>query len=353
MHPFADRLIEWYHANARDLPWRNTRNPFRIWLSEIILQQTRVEQGKPYYERFVAEFADISSLADSSEEKVLRLWQGLGYYSRARNLHKAARQVRDSHGGVFPKNYEDIRALSGVGDYTAAAIASFAFKLRYPVVDGNVYRFLSRLYGIDTPIDGTAGKKAFVALANELILDAPPDLFNQAVMEFGALQCVPVNPDCGACIFRTECAARKLKKVDSLPVKAKKQKVRDRYFHYLVIREGSNLYLRQRTSKDIWQHLWEFPMLESMRPWKPERLLAACRSEFSTDRMEMKGTVHKARHLLSHQSLHATFYEFTVKGKTAMPKDWKKVSLAKLEKYPMPRLIEKYLQQCGMIPEGR
>jgi A/G-specific adenine glycosylase len=350
MHPFAERLIAWYRTNARELPWRNTRNPFRIWLSEIILQQTRVEQGRPYYERFVTEFPDIKSLADSSEEKVLRLWQGLGYYSRARNLHKAARQIRDSHGGAFPKNYEEIRALSGIGDYTAAAIASFAFQHSYPVVDGNVYRFLSRLFGIETPIDSTAGKKEFLVLARELILDAPPDQFNQAVMEFGALQCVPVNPDCDACVFRSDCAARRLKKVDSLPVKAKKQKVRDRHFNYLVIREGGYLYLRQRTSKDIWQHLWEFPMIESIRPWKPEKLLAACRELFPTEKMEIKGASHKARHLLSHQSLHATFYEFTVKGKTALPKDWKKVALTKLENYPIPRLVEKYLQQSGLRP---
>jgi len=339
------KLISWYRKNARELPWRETRDPFKIWLSEIILQQTRVEQGRPYYERFVQEFPDIRALADSKEEKVLRLWQGLGYYSRARNLHKAARQVRDLHGGNFPDTHPEILALPGVGDYTAAAIGSFAFGLVHPVVDGNVYRFLSRLFHVDTPIDSTAGKKEFKAIAEELILGAPPDEFNQAIMEFGATWCVPSNPDCTRCPFRTDCQALKSSAVERLPVKAKKQKVRDRYFNYLVVRDGTSVFLRQRTGKDIWRHLWEFPVIESSRALNPEKLLRLASEQLPVDHLQMKGSRHSAKHQLSHQTLHAEFYEFTVVRKTVFPEDWKRVSARRLNEYPLPRLIERYLSE--------
>jgi A/G-specific adenine glycosylase len=344
-HPVSAALIDWYHRNGRNLPWRNTRNPYHIWLSEIILQQTRVEQGRPYYEKFISTFPDIVALANSKEEKVLKLWQGLGYYSRARNLHKAAKLVASLHKGVFPSDYESIRALPGVGDYTAAAIASFAYNLSYPVVDGNVYRFLSRLFGIQTPIDSTAGKKEFLAVAQELIHDAPPHDFNQALMEFGALVCTPKNPECEPCIFRSSCVARKKKLTEQLPVKRKKQQVRDRYFHYIVLRDGNNIYLRQRTEKDIWQQLWEFPMVETKKRLTPESLLKEAGHYFRTNAAVMSGNIQTARHQLSHQTLHAAFYEFTLQKKTSVPSDWKKVSRTILRNYAVPRLIDRYLSR--------
>lgn len=343
MHPIARGLIAWYHKNGRDLPWRHTRDPFKIWLSEIILQQTRVEQGRPYYERFIDTFPDITSLARSKEEKVLKLWQGLGYYSRARNLHKAAKQLLSQHGGKFPATYDEIRALPGVGEYTAAAIGSFAFNLSYPVVDGNVYRFLSRLFGIDTPIDSTAGKKEFRALATELIKNAPPHDFNQAIMEFGALTCVPVNPDCESCPFKLECVARQRNTVAGLPVKAKKQKVRNRYFNYVVLREGTGFYLKQRTGKDIWTNLWEFPLIESNKKIREEDLLKLTGDFFPLRAVVFHSGSETTKHLLSHQTLHTRFFEFTLKRKVGLPDGWKKVSAATLKKYPLPKLIERYL----------
>jgi A/G-specific adenine glycosylase len=342
-HPVASALINWYHQNGRELPWRATRDPYYIWLSEIILQQTRVEQGRPYYEKFTATYPDIVSLAKSSEEKVLKLWQGLGYYSRARNLHKAAKKVAAEHKGIFPSDYESIRALPGVGDYTAAAIASFAFDLSYPVVDGNVYRFLSRLFGIETPIDSTQGKKEFLAIAQELIKGAPPHDFNQALMEIGALVCTPKNPDCENCIFQATCVAQKKKLIEQLPVKAKKLKVRNRYFHYIVLRDGNHFYLRQRTNKDIWQQLWEFPLIESKKELKPDALMEAANQFFKTSAAILQGKIIRAKHQLSHQTLHASFYEFTLRRKTAVPEGWKKVSMTTLKKYSVPRLLDRYL----------
>lgn len=343
LHPISAALIEWYHQNGRNLPWRNTRDPYRIWLSEIILQQTRVEQGKPYYEKFVSAFPNIVALAKSDEKKILKLWQGLGYYSRARNLHKAAKQMVTLHRGTFPSDYESIRALPGVGDYTAAAIASFAFDLSYPVVDGNVYRFISRLFGIETPIDSTQGKKEFLAVAQELIKNAPPHDFNQALMEFGALVCTPKNPGCEDCIFASSCVARKKNQTENLPVKAKKQQVRNRYFQYIVVRDGNYIYLKQRTEKDIWQQLWEFPMIESKKPLKPDAVMKKAEELFRTSATILTGKIQTAKHQLSHQTLHAYFYEFSLKKKTALPADWKKVSQTTLKKYAVPRLIDRYL----------
>ena len=218
---FAKRLIKWYNFNKRELPWRSTSDPYKIWLSEIILQQTQVNQGLSYYLKFVEEFQTVKDLAKAPADKVMKLWQGLGYYSRARNLHEAAKNIVNEHKGEFPKAYEDIRALKGVGDYTAAAIASIAYNLPYAVVDGNVYRVLSRIFGIETPIDSTSGKKEFNELANELLTKKNPADYNQAIMEFGALYCRPKNPDCTNCIFNDKCEAYRLNKINLLPVKSK------------------------------------------------------------------------------------------------------------------------------------
>ena len=235
MHPFSQKIIFWYEHNKRDLPWRNTRDPYLIWLSEIILQQTRVDQGMSYYLKFVGEFPTVKQLAKADNEKVMKLWQGLGYYSRARNLHTTAKIILLEHKGVFPKEFETILALKGVGEYTAAAIASFAYNKPYAVVDGNVYRVLSRVFDISTPIDSTQGKKEFNHLAGELLDKNKPAIYNQAIMEFGAMQCKPINPYCAVCPLNTMCLAYSKKLVAELPVKSKKTKVRDRYFNYIVL----------------------------------------------------------------------------------------------------------------------
>jgi len=256
-------LLDWYRNNQRDLPWRRTNDPYAIWLSEVILQQTRVEQGMPYWLRFIEDFPTVTDLANADEREVLRLWQGLGYYSRARNLHAAAKIVRDEYNGNFPNQYEQIRALKGIGDYTAAAISSFAFNLPHAVVDGNVYRFLSRIFAINTPIDSTNGKKEFFVLANELLDKSNPGTFNQSLMEFGAMQCKPSNPDCSVCPFNQYCQSFATNTVSEYPVKAKKTKTRNRYFDFIILSDEKNTLLQKREEKDIWQGLYQFPVIES------------------------------------------------------------------------------------------
>lgn len=261
---FSNLLIQWYLQNKRDLPWRNTVNPYHIWLSEIMLQQTRVAQGLPYFLSFTSSFPTVLDLANADEEQVLKLWQGLGYYSRARNLHNTAKLVAFERGGVFPDNYKELLQLKGVGEYTAAAIASFSYNEVVPVVDGNVFRVLSRYFDIETDIASSGAKKEFTELASELIPHDNPALFNQAIMEFGALQCVPKNPDCGTCVLNSGCLALQKNKVNELPVKLKKTKVRNRYFNYLVFSDDNqNHIVRKRTEKGIWHNLYEFPLIET------------------------------------------------------------------------------------------
>ena len=238
MKHFSEKIIAWYDQNKRDLPWRNTKDAYLIWLSEIILQQTRVDQGMDYYLKFAKEFPTVKHLAKADNEKVMKLWQGLGYYSRARNLHTTAKIISEKYHGKFPDEYSDILSLKGVGNYTAAAIASFAFNKPYAVVDGNVYRVLARVFGIESPIDSTQGKKEFETLATELLDRKKPASHNQAIMELGALQCKPVNPDCSICALNTMCFAYSKKRINELPVKAKKTKVRNRYFNYIVLLDG-------------------------------------------------------------------------------------------------------------------
>jgi len=250
---FSSKLINWYHQNKRDLPWRNSTDPYQIWLSEIILQQTRVDQGLSYFNKFIEHHPNVNSLANAPEKEVLNLWQGLGYYSRARNLHFTAKVISKEHKGIFPSDYNDILKLKGVGEYTAAAIASFAYNLSYPVIDGNVYRVLSRIFGIENPIDSSKGKKIFKALATELIDNKNPATYNQAIMEFGALQCTPKKPKCEDCPFRLECYALKNELTAELPKKEKKIKQRNRYFNYVVVIDNEKIYLKERKEKDIGQ----------------------------------------------------------------------------------------------------
>lgn len=338
---FSDKLIHWYNKNKRDLPWRNSKNPYHIWLSEIILQQTRVEQGLPYYLKFVSNFKTIKALANAPEEKVMKLWQGLGYYSRARNLHAAAKQMLTQYKGNFPKTFEEIIALKGVGDYTASAIASFAYNLPHAVVDGNVYRVLSRVFGIETPIDSTKGKADFKYLAQELLDKKNPSLYNQAIMEFGALYCKPVNPDCNNCIFNDTCIAFEKKLVATLPIKEKKTKTRNRYFNYLLLNKGGNLVINKREEKDIWQNLHDFPLIESAVELSDKKLFDKIKWKQlvpNGSKIKQKSKVYK--HILSHQIIYAVFWEIEV---DTLPPNFIEIKRTKLKKYAVSRLVEIYL----------
>src|SRR5690606_37029166 len=270
---FSNKIVKWYSDNFRPLPWRETTDPYKIWLSEVILQQTRVAQGLPYYQQFVSRYPSVQHLASASEQEVLRLWQGLGYYSRARNLHQCAKLVAGQYNGRFPTSAQGLETLPGIGHYTAAAIASISFGERVAVLDGNVYRVLARVFGIDTPINTPQGLKVFSTLANELVPKANPAVHNQAVMEFGALFCTPRNPTCDDCPLRRSCVAYQRNMVDLLPVKRAKKKSRNRYFFYVVLENNNALLMRKRLEKDIWQGLFDFPLVERSRPVKPQTLI--------------------------------------------------------------------------------
>ncbi len=341
---FSRALLPWYRENQRPLPWRTSPDPYRIWLSEVILQQTRVDQGTAYWHRFVERFPSVSQLAKASEDQVLRLWQGLGYYSRARNLRTAAQQVVKEHGGQFPADHATLLKLKGVGDYTASAIASICFGIPEPVVDGNVYRVLSRAFGIATPIDSTTGRKEFRALAAELLSKEHPGDHNQAVMELGATVCTPRNPRCDECPLARKCIAKAEGRIADLPVKASKSKTRTRHFNYLLIEGNSGIYLRKRTGKDIWQGLWELPMVETEKA-ATDALLMKTAGLASLKRIE--GPVV---HVLSHQRINATLWQAELKD-APVPCEWKAHSTKALGKVPMHRLMERLL--LGGVADGR
>lgn len=311
---FPKLLTDWYLQHKRDLPWRDTTDAYFIWLSEIMLQQTRVAQGLPYFLAFTNAFPSVFDLANADEEKVLKLWQGLGYYSRARNLHKTARFVASELDGNFPDNYNDLLKLKGIGGYTAAAIASFSYNEAVPVVDGNVFRVLSRYFDIETDIAQASAKKDFSDLAFELMPKDNPALFNQAIMEFGALQCVPKNPDCEVCPLNSGCLALHRNKVSQLPVKSKKAKARNRYFNYLVFSDDKgNTILNKRTGKGIWHNLYEFPLVETESAAETGTILSLIHSEneiISIQELSSDDVLHK----LTHQHLHIKFRKINVKG---------------------------------------
>lgn len=308
---FSKQLISWYQVHKRDLPWRDTQDAYRIWLSEVILQQTRVNQGLPYYERFIETFPTVQQLAAAPQEEVLKLWQGLGYYSRARNLHTAAQQVVKM-GGIFPDSYKKLLDLKGIGDYTAAAIASFAYKEAVAVVDGNVYRVLSRIYGINTAINETAGIKEFKQLAIQLLDIKNPDVYNQAIMEFGALQCVPKNPDCTVCPFQADCIAFNDQRIANLPVKIKKTKVKNLHHHYIVVQTpGNNTVLQQRPQTGIWAGLYEFPFIESDGALLSVEFREQLEKQDWWLGFRFRESVfnqHPIIHKLSHRKVHAYFW---------------------------------------------
>lgn len=344
---FYDSITRWYLINKRDLPWRNTNNPYAIWLSEIMLQQTRVAQGLPYFERFVAAFPTVFDLATADEEQVLKLWQGLGYYSRARNMHKTAQIVANDYNGNFPSSYAELLKLKGIGEYTAAAIASFSFNEKVTVVDGNVFRVLSRYLNITTDISSATAKKEFAAIAHELMENRDSALFNQAIMEFGALQCVPKNPNCSECVLNNSCAALQHKKVDQLPVKTKKTKVRNRYFNYLIFEDQqSNTILRKRTEKGIWHNLYEFPVIETLDESSYELVVDEIKRLFSDQNIEsiVNYTSSSTIHKLSHQKLHILFYKVKVTSSLT-----NSIAIDSLKDYPFPivlhNFIEKNMQQ--------
>ena len=339
---FSNLLLHWYLHHKRDLPWRNTNFPYHIWLSEIMLQQTRVAQGTPYYLKFITAFPTVFDLAKADETTVLKLWQGLGYYSRARNLHQTANYIVTELNGVFPDNYIGLLKLKGVGEYTAAAIASFAYNEVVPVVDGNVFRVLARYFDIATDIASSAAKNEFTALAKELIPLDNPAAFNQAIMEFGALQCVPKNPKCEVCIFNDSCLAFSKKKVAQLPVKLKKTKVTDRFLNYLVFLDSDNkTIINQRIEKGIWQNLYEFPVIETKDEQAIEVVIAKIKSAFKDTNIETVTLFNDNTiiHKLSHQKLHINFFEVRVATNLESS-----MSVNALENFPFPIVIFNFIQ---------
>ncbi len=343
MKLFSKKISDWYLLNKRDLPWRNTTDPYKIWLSEIILQQTRVNQGLNYYHKFVEQYPTVAKLANVKEEQILKLWQGLGYYSRARNLHKAAKQVLAEHKGKFPSEYNDLIKLKGVGVYTASAIASFAFNKPYAVVDGNVYRILSRIFGIDVPIDSSEGKKYFQELANQLLNKIDSSLHNQAMMEFGARYCTPSNPDCNNCIFQNDCLALLKNRVSELPVKSKKSKQTIRYFNYLVICQNKNIFIEKRIEKDIWHSLYQFPLIESERLLDANKLIKhiGWKNIFKKNDFKLNKEYTEMKHILTHQIIYTRFWNVKYEGTLTK---YLLIKRLEMNNYPLPRLIERFLQ---------
>lgn len=344
---FSEVLQNWYHRNKRDLPWRNTKDPYMIWLSEVILQQTRVVQGLPYYEKFVEKYPTVVDLANADEKDVLRLWQGLGYYSRARNMHQTAKIIADELNGAFPVTYAELVKLKGIGPYTAAAIASFAFDEKVAVVDGNVYRVLARVFGVETDIASHEAKKVFSKLANELISPNSPGTHNQAIMEFGATYCTPANPGCMFCLFHYDCEANAKGKQAVLPVKSKKVKVKKRYFDYFVIEQDSKLLMAKRGPKDIWEGLYDFYLVET----KDELLKI---EETDNDFLQqvlpvatIKSESAIYKHVLTHQTIEAKFWHVVLDeaANLPLPLDYEFYTWQEVEELPKPILIEKYLKK--------
>lgn len=343
---FSREIIQWYTIHKRALPWRDTKDPYLIWLSEVILQQTRVAQGLSYYYLFSESFPDVKSLAKAEEDTVLRMWQGLGYYSRARNLHKAAKLVMSEYQGQFPSSYDTLLTLPGIGEYTAAAVSSFSANEVRAVVDGNVFRVLSRFWGIKTAINSSAGKKEFTELANRLIDSDQPGMFNQAIMEFGALKCKPKLPGCETCPLNQDCFAFAQGLIHELPVKIKKGKSRNRYFYYFIVRKGEKLLIEKRGSGDIWQHLHDFPLIESEQELSIENLVLHPEviKHFGAS-IKMTHVSEPYKHILSHQNIFARFIEIEDESLSLMQnKSWNYVFIKDLDKLAKPKLIVSFLE---------
>ncbi len=341
---FSEIITQWYVLNKRDLPWRHTTDPYVIWLSEIILQQTRVEQGLPYFNRFLEKYPSVGDFASASETEILNLWQGLGYYSRGRNMLYTAREVQQHHQGIFPKEYTTLLTLKGIGEYTAAAISSFSSDERRAVLDGNVFRVLSRYFGIAVPINSPLGKKEFSLLAQELIADQPPALYNQSIMEFGALQCKPKSPDCPSCPLRLNCHAFRHNLVNQLPVKLRAAGKKIRHLNYFLCSEDDHLLVRRRTQTDIWQHLYDFPMLESTEEAMLNNAVFVESVQNKFGKAVVITPLTKMKHLLTHQIIYVQFFALdnyiTNFNRNA---DCKWVSRAELDALPQPKVISNFL----------
>lgn len=355
---FSKKILDWFSEYGRSLPWRGIDDPYKIWLSEIILQQTRIEQGREYYFRFIEQYPTVVHLAQASEEDVLKTWQGLGYYSRARNLHASARYIAAELQGRFPTSYEGILTLKGVGRYTAAAIASFAYRLPYPVIDGNVYRFVSRLFGIDTPIGTDAAYKEFETLLSRLIDRDRPDLFNHAMMDFGSTYCKPTGCDCDHCIFYNECVARKEGRVELLPVKGSGAKVKTRWFYYVYIswNEGDRPYtmMHRREGKDIWKGLYEFPLIETEEPLSDAEAMERGRQlavSMGFDGVECFRTVGPVKHQLTHRTIVASMVCLAATGTPKQMQSEGAIAIDKAHNYPISRLMEILTERLGWPKE--
>ena len=347
MNILQETLLNWFAQNRRDLPWRHQPSPYQVWISEVILQQTRVNQGLDYYLRFTERWPSVHDLAQATEEEVLKMWQGLGYYSRARNLHQCAKQVVEQYKGRFPADFEQLKKLKGVGNYTAAAIASIAFDLPCAVVDGNVYRVLARLFDIDTPININEGQNLFARLADELLNREQPGLHNQAMMEFGALHCTPKNPACLTCPLQAQCLAFERQTVMQRPVKLQKTKVSTRFLNYLVLKTNGKTYLHKRSGNDIWKNLYDFPCIESREPMTVDEVIHS--EEFIQLVENKQFTITKTSptftHKLTHRTLIAQFIEIKLEQELLQieTKDLFLTPESDLGNYPIPRLIDLYL----------
>ena len=341
---FQLEIVNWYNLHQRDLPWRHTQDAYVIWLSEIIMQQTRVEQGLPYFNRFLEEFPTVADFAAATETQVLKLWQGLGYYSRGRNMHHTAQEVMELHGGVFPVQYKDLIRLKGIGPYTAAAISSFAVNESRAVLDGNVFRVIARYFGLSSPINSTEGKKEFENLAQQLIENQNPMVYNQAIMEFGALQCKPKSPDCGVCVLQLNCEARRQQMVAVWPIKLKKVVVRKRYFNYLILQNEGEVLVKKRQAGDIWQHLYDFPLIERMElvDLSDEGLLVEIRKLYGEE-VSILPVIAK-KHILSHQIIYVQFFvlaNYMINFKQDAAEIWAdKTALSNL---PQPKVISNFI----------
>jgi len=348
----TSKLINWYSKNKRKLPWRSSPEPYRVWLSEVILQQTRIDQGTPYYQRFIKSFPDIQSLAEADEAEVLKLWQGLGYYSRARNLHAAAKQVVDEFNGIFPENYQDLLRLKGVGSYSAAAIASICYSEAVPVLDGNVFRFLGRHFAIDLPIDNAEGKRHYFQLAASLMDHNIPGDYNQAMMEFGALVCTPKNPQCTDCPFESTCEARAENTVLNYPVKSRPVKVQTWHIHYFVMMNGQGVYLRQRPSKGIWANMYDFPSIDQQAPIDVSAVKRKS-TEFGVLPHSWPAHPINMKHQLTHRQLNLHFWLCKANGAKKSDELILVRSEKDLKTMALPKPVERFIEQHIFQTKGK
>lgn len=354
MNSVNEAIYEWYDINRRDLPWRRVSDPYLVWISEVILQQTRISQGLPYYVRFVSRFPDIQTLAEAPEDVLMKTWEGLGYYSRARNLQAAAKILVERNNGVFPGSYEAIRSLPGIGEYTAAAVASISFGLPYPAIDGNVVRLLSRYFGVTEPVDKSSGAGILRELAIRLLNGTNPGYHNQAFMEFGALCCIPANPGCLSCPLHSSCAAWAGNMVEILPVKSKKKKKIRRYFYFYLFEDGNQVVIQKREQNDIWKNLYQFPMIESTGELSDTEIITASAGLKITGRMPalLKGISRSYKHELTHQQILARFIRISSHFPQKMKDHYIVINKKEICKFALPALISNFLTENGIMDEA-